>query len=245
MKIDRSKWPAPLRWLVSKWAGVLVILGVWITLASQVGGSEFILEEALQQTVFAAWFAEDAGRYDLILQAADLAEKIQLRGQRLNRWFGWINPFAKAAYGPYFNIASPLIIQSMRVMAANQNGTITMVTVDESQWEDPERIFGRAVLAKAIRCDQVLNYLNQVVTVLVPVVDARKKPTVAYADSNTDFSLTTFPREADVYNYFPELGGKWVLVSGKITVYEKSGKPQIIINNLGQILAVEPLIKGG
>jgi hypothetical protein len=248
IKFDRSKWPAPLRWLTSRWGVLLVILGVWATLASQVGGSEFILEEAQQQTVFSAWFAQDAGRYDLILQAADMAEQIQRRGQRINKYFGWINPFARAAYGPYFNMASPLIIQSMRAMALQQNGQAVTADIRHETWEDPERLFGRGALSDTINYADAKLHIGELVTILIPVIDARKRDTIAYANSDQDFSLVTFPKHQEAYDYFPELGGKWVIARGTVVKYQKKDQPlkyEIVVEDISQILAIQPLNEGG
>jgi hypothetical protein len=85
--------------------------------------------------------------------------------------------------------------------------------------------------------------------VLVPILSVTKLDTVAFANTDTDFSIVSFPsqKSADqqqVYDRIMELGNTWALIRGKVIAYKnKDGvtKPEIKLLKWSQVLAVKPL----
>jgi len=85
----------------------------YIAVASLVTLSLFMLEEAFQTTMFGTWPAQDAKRWDLVYNGANLMEKINNTMISVNNWCGWIQPLAFVAYRAYADGAD-YYIQGLR-----------------------------------------------------------------------------------------------------------------------------------
>lgn len=77
----------------------------WLALGLSAMGlvtfSLFILEESFQTVMFGSWAAQDAQDWPLVYEAAERMDKIVRTLETMNRWAGWIQPFAWVAYGSY------------------------------------------------------------------------------------------------------------------------------------------------
>jgi hypothetical protein len=228
-------------------AVILGIYATWWSIQGQISNALFMAEEAQQQAgAFSSWFAQDAGRYDLMIQAADTAELIGAKAKRLNDTWGWLMFFSHESYTSYFDLANPMLVASIRA-AADKLATKTLAPATVSgSLLDPSEIFTAAELENTIRWTDAMSYVGQNVTMVAPVTFVTIRDTVAYADTDSDFSFVCFPKpekpaQHEVYQRISELEGAWVLIRGKVAVYAATGKAQIILNTWSQVLSVRPL----
>lgn len=75
--------------------------------------SLFIMEEAFQTTMFGSWPAQDAQRWDIVLESTDLMESFMDTMETINNTCGWIQPFAFVSYRAYAK-AERLYIKALR-----------------------------------------------------------------------------------------------------------------------------------
>jgi len=80
---------------------ILAVFAIYLSIAGLITFSQFILEEAFQTTMFGTWPAQDAKRWDIVLDGTDLMEKITTTMKIVNYSVGWIQPLAFISYGAY------------------------------------------------------------------------------------------------------------------------------------------------
>ena len=95
-----------LKSFLSNIAFILSILGI-------VTFSLFILEEAVQVTIFGTWPAQNAKDWDLVLEGCDTIDSINQTIKILNCSIGWIQPFAFVSYRAYSK-ATDYYVQALR-----------------------------------------------------------------------------------------------------------------------------------
>ena len=79
----------------------LAIFAMYLSIAGLVTFSLFILEESFQTAMFGTWPAQDAQRWDIVLDGTDLMEKILKTMKIVNYSCGWIQPLAFISYRAY------------------------------------------------------------------------------------------------------------------------------------------------
>lgn len=241
----RSKAKRILFRIVAIGAAIATAYAFWFSLQGQISYSMFMFEEAHQQAgAFATWFAQDGKRPDLMVKAADLADTIAAKGSRLNRTWGWMC-IAHDPYISYFDDAAPMISEGIRV-AADTLSTKTMTATSTGSPLDPSAVFAEQELQGTVRWTDAIQYVGQNVTVLAPITAVTVRDTVAYADTDTDFSFVCWPKpdrpiQNEVYARITELDGTWALIRGKVEIYAATGKPQIKLTAWAQILSTRPL----
>lgn len=92
---------------------ILGILAVYLSLAGLVTFSLFILEESFQTVMFGTWPAQDAGRWDIVLEGTDLMEDFKWWMTSVNLTVGWIQPLAFVSYRAYAK-SETFYIRSLR-----------------------------------------------------------------------------------------------------------------------------------
>ena len=65
----------------------------------------FIMEESHQVLTFGTWPAQDAKRWDLVMTGTSMMEKNLIIMDRVNTYFGWIQPLAWLSYRAYHESA--------------------------------------------------------------------------------------------------------------------------------------------
>ena len=85
---------------------ILAIFAIYLSIAGLATFSLFIFEEAFQTVMFGTWPAQDAKRWDVVLDGTDLMEKITTTMKVVNYSVGWIQPLAFISYGAYANSAT-------------------------------------------------------------------------------------------------------------------------------------------
>jgi hypothetical protein len=79
----------------------MAIFAIYLSIAGLVTFSLFILEESFQTVMFGTWPAQDARRWDIVLEGTDLMEKMLKTMQIVNYSAGWIQPLAFISYRAY------------------------------------------------------------------------------------------------------------------------------------------------
>ncbi len=79
----------------------LTIFAMYLSVAGLVTFSLFMLEESYQTVMFGTWPAQDAQRWDVVLDGTDLMEKITKTMKIVNYSCGWIQPLAFISYSAY------------------------------------------------------------------------------------------------------------------------------------------------
>ena len=79
----------------------LAIFAMYLSIAGLVTFSLFMLEEGYQTAMFGTWPAQDAQRWDVVLDGTDLMEKIIKTMKIVNYSCGWIQPLAFISYRAY------------------------------------------------------------------------------------------------------------------------------------------------
>lgn len=87
-----------MRTKFKRWLGVIA---VYLSLAGLVTFSLFILEEAYQTAMFGTWPAQDAQRWDIVMNGTDLMETCVWWMNTMNYTVGWIQPLAFISYRAY------------------------------------------------------------------------------------------------------------------------------------------------
>jgi len=95
---------------IKSWIG---IVGSIIAIMGLITFSLFILEEAFQTVMFGTWPAQDAKEWQLVKRGLDTMEKINETMKTMNKWFGWIQPFAWFAYDAY-GTAADFYVKGLR-----------------------------------------------------------------------------------------------------------------------------------
>jgi hypothetical protein len=110
----------------------IAVFAMYLTIAGLVTFSLFILEESFQTVMFGTWPAQDAQRWDIVLEGTDLMEKMLKTMNVVNYSCGWIQPLAFISYRAYAQ-SEEYYIKSLRakVMA-----------------HEPEMMVGREVQLK-------------------------------------------------------------------------------------------------
>jgi len=90
-----------LQMLAMKLKGTLAIITVVLSLMGIVTFSLFILEESFQTIMFGTWPAQDANRWDIVLDGSDMMENVAHTMKWVNYSVGWIQPLAFISYGAY------------------------------------------------------------------------------------------------------------------------------------------------
>lgn len=108
MRILTSVRPAVNR--ANSW---LKAVAAYLAVAGTVTFSLFILEESFQTAMFGSWPAQDAQRWDIVLEATDLMESFIDTMDTLNYAVGWVQPFAFISYRAYAQ-AERLYVKGLR-----------------------------------------------------------------------------------------------------------------------------------
>ncbi len=80
---------------------ILRILTIYFAITSTITFSMFIMEEAIQMCVFGTWPAQDAGAWVLVKQNLEKMEQINNSMDTINKYCGWLQPFAYISYAAY------------------------------------------------------------------------------------------------------------------------------------------------
>ena len=92
MKIVKArKW---LQWIM-----------LYLSITGIIGFTLFILEEASQQVVFSSWAAQDARRWDIVLEGCDLNRRILKTAEIITWGLSWVNPLTFISYKNYISAA--------------------------------------------------------------------------------------------------------------------------------------------
>ena len=84
----------------------LAFFAIYLSIAGLVTFSMFLLEESFQTVMFGTWPAQDAKRWDVVLEGTDLMEKVTKTLKIVNYSAGWIQPLAFISYGSYAKSAT-------------------------------------------------------------------------------------------------------------------------------------------
>ncbi len=79
----------------------LAVFAMYLSIAGLVTFSLFMLEESYQTVMFGTWPAQDAQRWDIVLEGTDLMEKMLKTMKIVNYSCGWIQPLAFISYKAY------------------------------------------------------------------------------------------------------------------------------------------------
>ena len=79
----------------------LAVFAMYLSIAGLVTFSLFMLEESYQTVMFGTWPAQDAQRWDIVLDGTDLMEKMLQTMKVVNYSCGWIQPLAFISYRAY------------------------------------------------------------------------------------------------------------------------------------------------
>jgi len=91
----------------------MAVFAIYLSIAGLATFSLFILEEAFQTVMFGTWPAQDARRWDIVLEGTDLMEKMLKTMQIVNYSAGWIQPLAFISYRAYAQ-SEEFYIKSLR-----------------------------------------------------------------------------------------------------------------------------------
>ena len=91
----------------------LAVFAMYLSIAGLVTFSLFMLEESYQTVMFGTWPAQDAQRWDIVLDGTDLMEKMLQTMKVVNYSCGWIQPLAFISYRAYEQIGR-YYIKSLR-----------------------------------------------------------------------------------------------------------------------------------
>ena len=91
---------------------------LYLSIAGFVTFSLFILEESLQTAMFSTWAAKDAQDWALIMKANRFFESTNDTMGKINKYFGWVNPFSYKAYNAYHD-ATQFVINANDAQIAN------------------------------------------------------------------------------------------------------------------------------
>jgi len=91
----------------------LTIFAMYLSIAGLVTFSLFMLEESFQTVMFGTWPAQDAQRWDIVLEGTDLMEKMMHTMNVVNYSCGWIQPLAFVSYRAYAE-SEKFYIKSLR-----------------------------------------------------------------------------------------------------------------------------------
>ena len=91
---------------------------LYLSIAGFVTFSLFILEESLQTAMFSTWAAKDAQDWALVMKANRFFEATNETMYKINKWFGWVNPFSYRAYDAYHG-ATQFVINANDAQIAN------------------------------------------------------------------------------------------------------------------------------
>jgi len=80
---------------------LLKIIAIYFAAISTITFSMFIMEESIQMCTFGTWPAQDAGAWVLVEQNLKKMEKINHTLRQINKYCGWLQPFAYIAYDAY------------------------------------------------------------------------------------------------------------------------------------------------
>lgn len=79
----------------------LAALAMYLSIAGLITFSLFMLEESYQTVMFGTWPAQDAQRWDIVLEGTDLMETIIKTMKTVNYSCGWVQPLAFISYRAY------------------------------------------------------------------------------------------------------------------------------------------------
>lgn len=99
--------------ILSKIRTTLATIMIVLSVMGVVTFSLFILEESFQTVMFGTWPAQDAQRWDIVKRGTDHMQRITDTILFVNKWFGWIQPFAFVSYREYA-ISSGFYIEALR-----------------------------------------------------------------------------------------------------------------------------------
>ena len=88
------------------------LLMIYLATAGLVSFSLFILEEALQTAMFSTWAAKDAKDWQLVLEANRFFKETNRSMLKINKYFGWLNPFSYTAYDAYGSATQYIILSN-------------------------------------------------------------------------------------------------------------------------------------
>lgn len=196
-----------------------------------VGFSLFILEESCQTSGFAAFYAKEAGAWDIVATAADTTEIIGGVGTVINYAVGWVNPFLFFSYYQYFNRAVPIQVAGIRSLVADAQKQENTTWATATSTITPQTDLSQQITL--LSSQDMTVYVDKTISVEVTVVDVEVLPKVAIASTDGTLTLVAFPSNVAVYEKIGDLKGQKITVTGKITLYE--GSPEIIISNTNQI----------
>jgi hypothetical protein len=91
----------------------LAVFAMYLSIAGLVTFSLFMLEESYQTVMFGTWPAQDAQRWDIVLEGTDLMEKMMHTMNIVNYSCGWVQPLAFISYRAYAE-SEEFYIKSLR-----------------------------------------------------------------------------------------------------------------------------------
>jgi hypothetical protein len=87
--------------MLKKIGTILASIGILLSILGLVTFSQFIVEESIQTVMFGTWAAQDAEDWKTVKLGSDLIKKQTALLQKINKYFGWIQPLAWISYGEY------------------------------------------------------------------------------------------------------------------------------------------------
>jgi putative Mn2+ efflux pump MntP len=195
-----------------------------------VGFSLFILEESCQTSGFAAFYAKEAGAWDIVATAADTTEIIGGVGTVINYAVGWVNPFLFFSYYQYFNRAVLIQVAGIRALVEDAQKQTNTTWVSATSTITPQTDLSQQITL--LSSQDMTVYVDKTVSVEVTVVDVEVLPKVAIASTDGTLILVAFPSSV-VYGKIADLKGQTITVTGKIVLYNNA--PEIILDNMNQV----------
>lgn len=80
---------------------ILTTITAFLTITGIITFTNFILEEAIQTTIFGTWQAGSTKDWPLLYKGVRVVDSINDKLRTINNLFGWIHPFAYVSYDGY------------------------------------------------------------------------------------------------------------------------------------------------
>ena len=159
---------------------------MYLSIAGLITFSLFILEESFQTVMFGTWPAQDANRWDIVLEGTDLMEKMLTTMNAVNYSCGWIQPLAFISYRAYAK-SEKFYIKSLRAKVLAH---------------EPELMVGREIKIK-FKVNSIKKYGDKFLLSngrLVIISDKRTNETMdikaTIQKTEAGYELTNISREA-------------------------------------------------
>lgn len=113
-----------IRRTASKGKTILATIAATLTVLGIVTFTNFILEEAIQTTMFGTWAAKDAKNWPLLYRGIRIVEGINADLKLVNTSLGWLHPLAWLSYRDYARAADYWIQANKAMIFAHSPETL-------------------------------------------------------------------------------------------------------------------------